>query len=114
MVKKWDIYYCSLDPAQGSEQRGTRPALVVSNDVINRLIPVSTVLPLSSLKTGDRVYPSEVLLPADRTGLPKDSIAMVQQIRTVSHARLATLAGRLEDMLLKEKIKEAIRMYFEV
>ncbi|GHT02114.1 endoribonuclease MazF2 [Synergistales bacterium] len=114
MVNKWDIYYCVLDPAQGSEQRGRRPVLVVSNDVVNHLLPVLTVLPLSSFKQGDKVYPSEVLLPSATTGLPKDSIAMVQQVRTVSNSRLSELAGRIEDNGVRETIREAIRMYFEV
>jgi mRNA interferase MazF len=114
MVDKWDIRFCSLDPTRGSEQRGTRPVLIVSNDAVNHALPVSTVLPLSSLKPDDKVYPTEVLLTADVTGLPKDSVAMVQQVRTVAHARLEKPAGRLEDAAAKEQILEAIRMYFEV
>ena len=114
MVNKWDIRFCSLDPTQGSEQRGTRPVLVVSNDAVNHALPVSTVLPLSSLKTGDKVYPTEVLLTSGITGLPKDSVAMVQQVRTVAHTRLNKLSGRLEDATAREQILEAIRMYFEL
>ena len=114
MVNKWDIRFCSLDPTQGSEQRGTRPVLVVSNDAVNHALPVSTVLPLSSLKQGDKVYPTEVLLPPAITGLPKSSVAMVQQVRTVSHTRLDKLSGRLEDAEAREQILEAIRTYFEV
>ena len=74
MVNKWEIRFCALDPAQGSEQMGTRPVLIVSNDAVNHSLPVSTVLPLSSLKPGDKVYPTEVLLTTDITGLPKDSV----------------------------------------
>ena len=114
MVNKWEIHFCNLDPTQGSEQRGTRPVLIVSNDAVNHALPVVTVLPLSSLKPGDRVYPSEVLLPVGLTGLSKDSVAMVQQVRTVARARFVDLAGRLEDEDLREKIRDAIRMYFEV
>ena len=114
MVNKWEVYYCVLDPVRGSEQKGTRPVLVVSNDAVNHALPVSTVLPLSSIKTGDRVYPSEVLLPANLIGLPKNSVAMVQQVRTVSHARLANLSGQLEDEDKREQIRKAIRAYFEV
>jgi len=114
VVNKWDIYYCAMDPAQGSEQRGTRPVLVISNDVVNHLLPVSTVLPLSSFKPGDKVYPSEVSLSTGITGLQKDSVAMVQQVRTVSHSRLKSLVGRLEDEDAREEVREAIRMYFGV
>jgi mRNA interferase MazF len=114
MVNRWDIYFCSLDPTQGSEQRGTRPVLIVSNDAVNHALPVCTVLPLSSIKPGSRVYPSEVLLPALLTGLPKDSVAMVQQVRTVAHTRLTKLSGQLADEALREEIREAIRVYFDV
>ena len=114
MVNKWDICFCSLGPIHGSEQRGTRPVLIVSNDAVNHALPVCTVTPLSSLKSGDKIYPTEVLLPSSVTGLPKDSVAMIQQIRTVAHTRLKSSAGRLDDERLREKIRETIRMYFEV
>ena len=113
MVDKWDIRFCSLDPVIGSGQRGTRPVLVVSNDAVNHAIPVSTVLPLSSMKADDKVYPTEVLLPAGVTGLPKDSVAMVQQVRTVAHTRLDKLSGRLEDAAARAQVLEALRKYFE-
>ena len=114
MVDKWDIRFCTLDPTQGSEQRGTRPVLVVSNDAVNHALPVSTVLPLSSLKPGDKVYPTEVLISSEMSGLPNDSVAMVQQVRTVAHSRLDKLSGRLEDINAREQILNAIRTYFEV
>jgi mRNA interferase MazF len=114
VVNKWDICFCGLDPTQGSEQRGTRPVLIVSNDEVNHALPVCTVVPLSSLKPDDRIYPTEVLLPKDRTGLPKDSVAMVQQIRTVAHGRLQPPVGRLTDDLLREALRETLRLYFEV
>lgn len=114
MVNKWDVRFCSLDPAQGSEQKGTRPVLVISNDAVNHALTVSTVLPLSSVKTGAKIYPTEVLLAADMTGLPKNSVAMAQQIRTVAHARLEKLAGRLEDARAREQVIDAMRMYFEL
>jgi mRNA interferase MazF len=114
MVNKWEIYYCNLDPTQGSEQKGMRPVLVVSADAVNHALPVSTVLPLSSLKNGDKIYPTEIVLAASLTGLPKDSVAMVQQIRTVAHARFGNPSGNLTDAAARELILEAIRMYFEV
>ena len=114
MVNKWDICYCSLDPTQGSEQRGTRPVLVVSNDAVNHALPVCTVIPLSALKPGDKVYPTEVRIPAGETGLSVESVAMVQQIRTVSNIRLQPPVGSLDDDGLREDVCETIRMYFEV
>jgi len=114
MVNKWEIYFCSLDPTIGSEQKGTRPVLVISTNAVNHNLPVSTVLPLSSIKTGDNVYPTEVLLDTKITGLPKLSVAMLQQIRTVSHNRLANLAGKITDKATQEKILVACRDYLDL
>jgi len=114
MVNKWDICFCNLNPAQGSEQRGVRPVLVVSNNAVNHNLPVSTVLPLSSIKPTDKIYPSEVILEASVTGLPRDSVAMVQQIRTIAHSRLEAPTSSLNDANIRAKVLEAIRMYFEV
>jgi len=114
VVNKWEIYFCNLNPTQGSEQQGTRPVLVISNDVVNHILPVSTVLPLSSVKAGDKIYPTEVFLSANITGLPKDSVAMCQQIRTVSHSRLVNMVRTLNDINLQEKIKETLREYLEL
>ncbi len=63
MVNKWEIYFCNLDPTQGSEQRGTRPVLIISTDSVNHNLTVSTVLPLSSIKGNEKIYPTEILLP---------------------------------------------------
>jgi len=114
MVNKWDIYYCNLDPTIGSEQKGTRPVIVISTDAVNHNLPVSTVLPLSSVKPTDRVYPTEVLLDTTITGLPKLSVAMIQQVRTISHNRLVNLAGVLTDADTQEEILEACRRYFDL
>jgi len=114
MVSKWEIYLCCLDPTVGSEQKGTRPVLVVSTNATNHNLPVSTVLPLSALKPGDRIYPTEVLLEADITGLLKLSVAMVQQIRTVSHNRLTTLVGKVQDERAQKMVIEACRNYFDI
>ena len=114
MVSKWEIFFCSLDPTQGSEQRGMRPVLIVSSDAVNHALPVSTVLPLSSFNSGDKIYPSEILLPITVTGLPKESVAMVQQIRTVSHTRLTNKTGAVTDPVFQDRIRKALRMYFEL
>jgi len=87
---------------------------VVSNNAVNHYLPVSTVLPLSAVKPTDKTYPTEVMLETGVTGLPKNSVAMVQQVRTVAHSRLEPPIGSLKDASTQEKILEAIRMYFEV
>ncbi len=114
MVNKWEIYFCALDPTRGSEQKGTRPVLVISTDAVNHNLPVSTVLPFSSIKPGSKIYPTEIKIPANISGLPKDSVVMLQQIRTVSHGRLLNMVGRITDAETQAKISEACRNYFDL
>ena len=112
-INKWEIYFCNLNPAQGSEQQGIRPVIIISNDSVNHNLPVSTVIPLSSINPNAKIYPTEINLPLVITGLQKDSVAMLQQIRTVSHTRFVNKAGVIIDNLYREKILESIREYFE-
>jgi len=114
MVNKWEIYFCNLDPTIGSEQKGTRPVLIISTNAVNHNLPVSTVLPLSSVKPDDKIYPTEVMLETSITGLPQLSVAMMQQIRTVSHNRLINLAGEIKDIATQNKILAACRDYFDL
>ena len=114
MVNKWDIFFCSLDPTEGSERRGTRPVLVISTDSVNHNLTVSTVLPLSSVKGSERIYPTEVFLPTDISGLTKPFVAMVQQIRTISHSRLKNKVGTLIDGSARKQILDACRDYFDL
>jgi len=90
---KWGIFIADLNPVQGSEQKGTRPVIVVSDEDFNRLMPVETILPVTSLKEGRRVYPNEVLLKQGVGGLAQDSIILAHQIRTVSKKRLKDSIG---------------------
>ncbi len=113
MVNKWDIYLCNLDPVKGSEQRGFRPVLVVSNNAVNHSIPVSTILPISSIKKGATIYPTEVFIPPEASGLQKDSVVMIQQIRTLSHKRLVKLISHLENREYQKNLLDALQDYFE-
>ncbi|MBR0366497.1 MAG: type II toxin-antitoxin system PemK/MazF family toxin [Clostridia bacterium] len=114
MVNKWDIYFCNLDPTVGSEQRGTRPVLIISTNSVNHHLPVSTVLPISSIKPGTKIYPTEILLSTAVSGLPKPSVAMLQQIRTISHDRLSKPVSRITDSITQQKILDACRDYFDL
>ena len=69
---------------------------------------------LSAVKPDDKIYPTEILLKTDITGLPKQSIAMVQQMRTVSHHRLLDLAETIKDPVAQKEILDACRNYFEL
>lgn len=115
MVKKWEIYYLDLDPTKGSEQKGTRPILVISNDAVNSNLPVFTCIPFSSVKPGAKIYPTEVFLSTEDSGLPKDSVLMLQQIRTVSIDRISgNRIGEIKDEEIKAKINQALILYFEL
>jgi len=115
VVKKWEIYYVDLDPTKGSEQKGTRPVLVASNDAVNTYLPVCTVIPFSSYKQGVKVYPTEILLKTSETGLDRDSILMFQQIRTIDVSRLRSPAiSSISDNAVRAKINNGLSEYFEL
>jgi Growth inhibitor len=112
-VSKWEIYFCNLNPTEGSEQHGIRPVIIISNDLVNHNLPVSTVIPMSSANLDDKIYPTEIFLPNNITGVKKDSVAMIQQIQTISHGRLNNRAGIIENEEYKDKILSALKTYFE-
>ncbi len=109
---QWAVVEADLDPVRGSEQRGLRPVLVVSNEVFNQVMPNVTVLPLTS--TQRRLYPYEVLLPKGAASQPLDSIAMAHQIRTISKERLRRTYGYLEDPSLREEVRAAIKEHLDL
>jgi mRNA interferase MazF len=97
-VRRGEIRYVDLDPVRGSEASKRRPGVVVSNDAANATAVrlgrgVVTVVPVTS--SIDRVYPFQVLLPAADTGLPHDSKAQAEQVRSVAVERIGTRCGRL-------------------
>ena len=108
-MRRGEIFYADLSPAVGSETNKRRPVLVVSNDANNRAAATVTVLPVTS--NISRVFPFEVLLPIKQSGLPKDSKAMAQHIRTISKERLHTgKAGELGKTLMQQ-IDAAIKLH---
>lgn len=90
---RWSVVYVYLDPSVGREQAGNRPALVVSDETFNQAMEVVTVLPITSRKPGRAVYPNEVLLSPEESGLEVESIVMAHQIRTISRHRIKRRAG---------------------
>jgi mRNA interferase MazF len=111
---QWGIFWANLDPVKGSEQSGTRPVLVISAEEVNQVLSIVTVMALTSLKPGRKIYPIEVFLSADETGLAKDSLAMAHQIRAIAKDRLGEQCGSIKDSELQEKIKAAIKIYFDL
>ena len=92
-VRRGDIVIVDLDPTEGSEQRGTRPCLVVQNNVGNENAPTTIVVPFTT-SFGDELYPFEVLVTANESHLQQDSVALCSQLRTVSiEHRITTVVG---------------------
>lgn len=111
---QWGIFWADLDPSKGFQQASHRPALVISAEEVNQALPIVSVLSLTSVKPGRNVYPTETFLEASITGLPKDSIAMSHQIRTISKERLGERCGTIEDEAVREKIKAATKTYLDL
>lgn len=107
-MKKWRIYRASLDPVVGSEQGKSRPVLVISEDIINDLLNVVNVLPITSRKPGRNIYPNEVLISANTAGLINESIILCHQIRTIDKSRLTLEYGSLIDPFEQESVYDAL------
>jgi len=82
-VRRGDVVVVELDPTQGSEQRGTRPCLVVQNDVGNENAPTTIVAPFTT-SFGEQLYPFEVLVESSESPLREDSVVVCSQLRTIS------------------------------
>ncbi|CAM2931928.1 type II toxin-antitoxin system PemK/MazF family toxin [Halobacterium salinarum] len=101
-VRRGDVVVVELDPTRGSEQQGTRPCLVVQNDVGNDNAPTTIVAPFTT-SFGDELYPFEVFVGADESPLREDSVAMCSQLRTVSiEHRVRENLGSIPDDRLPE------------
>jgi mRNA interferase MazF len=111
---QWQIVRAQLDPTRGSEQAGTRPVLIVSHEDMNTRLPIVTILPLTTLRPGRRIYPTEVLLPPEVAGQPNASIVMAHQIRTLTKERLLETYGRLEDEVLRERIRQILKTHLDL
>lgn len=100
MIERGDVVSVDLSPTVGSEVGKTRPAIVLQNELANRSSPTVTMIPVSS-KVG-RVYPFQVRLAAGEGGLPRESEALCEQIRTVSRERIGKRLGKLPDERIQE------------
>lgn len=101
-VRRGDIIIVELDPTRGSEQRGTRPCLVVQNDVGNENAPTTIVVPFTT-SVDDQRYPFEVLVESGECPLREDSVALCSQIRTISiEDRVSENLGPIPDERMDE------------
>ena len=112
-MKRGEIYYANLDPAIGSETQKIRPVLIVSNNANNSMASTLTVIPLTS--NVKKVYPFEVLLEKECTGLPKVSKAQCHQIRTISKLRISVASPQgFIDKELMNRIGSAIKLHLDM
>ena len=109
-VKRGDIFYADLSPVVGSEQGGVRPVLIVQNDTGNRHSPTVIAAAITS-QTGKARLPTHIELSARTYGLPKVSVILLEQIRTLDKKRLREHMGRLDEPLM-QKVDSAIAVSF--
>ena len=109
-VKRGDIYYADLSPVVGSEQGGMRPVLIIQNDVGNRYSPTVIAAAITS-RMGKTRLPTHIDIYADRAGLAKDSVVLLEQIRTLDKRRLKEKMGHLDDNMMDE-VNTAIAVSF--
>lgn len=95
-VKRGDIFYADLSPVVGSEQGGTRPVLIVQNDTGNKHSPTVIAAAITS-QTGKARLPTHINIAGGSVGLSKDSVILLEQIRTIDKRRLREHMGRLDE-----------------
>lgn len=94
-VKRGEIYYADLSPVVGSEQGGMRPVLIVQNDVGNKHSPTVIAAAITS-KTDKSQLPTHIPVSASSCGLSKDSVVLLEQVRTLDKTRLRERMGELD------------------
>lgn len=109
-VRRGDIFYADLSPVVGSEQGGTRPVLIVQNDTGNRHSPTVIAAAITS-QTGKARLPTHINIPGGSVGLSKDSVILLEQIRTIDKRRLREHMGKLDDKQMT-LVNEAIAVSF--
>jgi len=98
-IKRGDIYYADLSPVIGSEQGGLRPVLIVQNDVGNRYSPTVIAAAITS-RMGKTKLPTHIDIHADEVGLSRDSVVLLEQIRTIDKRRLREKMGHLDENMM--------------
>ncbi len=109
-VRRGEIYYADLSPVVGSEQGGIRPVLIVQNDVGNKHSPTVIAAAITSQRGKSRL-PTHIEVQADQCGLAKDSIVLLEQIRTIDKKRLKDKMGEL-DLNAMDKVNTALSISF--
>lgn len=109
-VRRGDIYYADLSPVVGSEQGGLRPVLIVQNDTGNRHSPTVIAAAITS-QVGKARLPTHIEIHALDSGLSRDSVILLEQIRTLDKSRLRERMGKLDGTTMT-KVDDAIAVSF--
>ena len=109
-VKRGDIYYADLSPVVGSEQGGLRPVLIIQNDVGNKYSPTVIAAAITS-KMEKNKLPTHIDIYADSVGLARDSVVLLEQVRTLDKRRLKEKMGHLDDNVMRD-VNNAIGISF--
>lgn len=110
VIKRGDIFYADLSPVIGSEQGGVRPVLIVQNDTGNKYSPTVIAAAITS-QINKAKLPTHIEISAQEYGLLKDSVILLEQIRTIDKKRLREKIGHLDDELM-ERVNEALYISF--
>lgn len=110
IIKRGDLFYADLSPVIGSEQGGVRPVLIVQNDIGNKYSPTVIAAAITS-QINKAKLPTHIEICAKEYGLQKDSVILLEQIRTIDKKRLREKIGCLDDELM-EKVNEALNISF--
>ena len=113
MMTRGDVWWVDFGPSIGGEIRKTRPAVIVSNDGANTTAArlqrgVITIVPVTSNVA--RIYPFQIMLPAERCGLPMDSKAQAEQVRSIAVERVGQRVGQLPAALISD-LEDALRLH---
>ena len=109
-VKRGDIYYADLSPVVGSEQGGIRPVLIIQNDIGNKYSPTVIAAAITSQKDKTKL-PTHIQVNATGCGLSKDSIVLLEQVRTIDKQRIKEKMGTL-DMTSMDRVNKALTVSF--
>ena len=109
-IRRGDIYYADLSPVIGSEQGGLRPVLIVQNDLGNKYSPTVIAAAITS-RMGKTKLPTHIDLAGQDVGLAKDSVILLEQIRTLDKTRLREKMGHLDDVTM-QSVNGAISVSF--
>lgn len=103
-IKRGDVYFADLSPVRGSEQGGQRPVLIIQNNIGNKYSPTVIVAAITA-KIAKAKLPTHVEIESSKVGLVRDSVVLLEQVRTIDKTRLIQKLGQLEndDMSLVDK-----------